>query len=264
MFFPLRKFFFLTAASAALLLGGAAQAQKHPWLTFSPKMSAEAYFSNVVEGQTIETPFLLKFGLTGIGISAITKAVPKTGHHHLLVDRELPMDFNKALPFSEQYIHFGAGQMEKVLEFPPGQYTLRLVFADHRHIPNFVYSPPVTIRVAKHNKDIDPKSLLKPKVEILSPQNAQVLRSPMRIIFHATGMNVSHTDIKNPNTGHFRLRLSRAGAKAEQLEFPEGNTEAWLNLPAGSYSAELDLIDNNKAGQVLRSSPATTFSVAPR
>ena len=39
----------------------------------------------------------------------------KSGHHHLLVNRDLPLDFKAALPFNEQYIHFGKGQMETVL-----------------------------------------------------------------------------------------------------------------------------------------------------
>ncbi|MFX8778223.1 DUF4399 domain-containing protein, partial [Acinetobacter baumannii] len=86
---------------------------------------------------------LIKFGLTGIGIAAIDKPLAQTGHHHLLIDRPLPSDFRQPLPFNDQYIHFGKGQMETVINLPPGEHTIRLVFADHRHIPNFVYSAPV-------------------------------------------------------------------------------------------------------------------------
>jgi Domain of unknown function (DUF4399) len=49
------------------------------------------------------------------------------GHHHLLVDRDLPLNFDKPLPFNAQYVHFGKGQMETVLDFKPGTYKLRLL-----------------------------------------------------------------------------------------------------------------------------------------
>ncbi len=43
-------------------------------------------------------------------------------------------------PFNAQYIHFGMGQMEAVFNMPPGKYTLRLLLADHQHLPHFVAS----------------------------------------------------------------------------------------------------------------------------
>ena len=102
---------------------------------------------------------MLKFGVSRYGIASIDKPVPKTGHHHLLVNRDLPLDFKQPLPFNDQYIHFGRGQMETVLTFKPGTYTLRLLLADDKHIPLFVYSKPLRITVTKKNEDVDPKSL---------------------------------------------------------------------------------------------------------
>ena len=64
----------------------------HPWVVPPPRLNKSAYFSNLSDGASIETPFLLKFGLTGIGIAPIVKPVKGTGHHHLLVNRDLPMD----------------------------------------------------------------------------------------------------------------------------------------------------------------------------
>src|ERR1700712_323438 len=141
----------------------------HPWIVPAPRLLKETYFSNVHDGDSIETPFVLKFGLTGMGLAPIVQPVPMTGHHHLLVNRELPMDFTKPLPFNDQYIHFGKGQMETVLTFKPATYTLRLLLADDKHIPYFVYSKPMTITVTKNNPGIEPKSLIKPGIELLAP-----------------------------------------------------------------------------------------------
>lgn len=37
----------------------------HPWQAALPKLRSEAYFTNLNDGDTIETPCLLKFGLPG-------------------------------------------------------------------------------------------------------------------------------------------------------------------------------------------------------
>ena len=97
----------LTAA-ALLTLSGAALAQSpgsapapapadaptlHPWQAPTPRANAEAYFTNLKDGDVIDTPFVLKFGLSGgWGLAPIAKAArAKSGHHHLLINRDLPL-----------------------------------------------------------------------------------------------------------------------------------------------------------------------------
>lgn len=234
----------------------------HPWVVPAPRLAKEAYFSNLKDGASIETPFLLKFGLTGMGLAPIVKPVGKTGHHHLLVNRELPMNFSQPLPFNDQYIHFGKGQMESALNFPPGQYTLRLVLADDKHIPNFVYSKPVTVTVTKKNEAIDPKSLIAKSVAILQPAPGAKLTTPLRIAFHVSGYNVSNTALAEKGSGHFRLHIKPESGRDEVIDLANGFTETWLLPPAGSYSARVEFIDNTATDQVLLTSPAVTFSVA--
>lgn len=233
----------------------------HPWVVPAPRLVKETYFSNVQDGASIETPFLLKFGLTGMGIAPIVKPVAMTGHHHLLVNRELPLDFSKPLPFNEQYIHFGKGQMETVLTFPPGKYQLRLVFADDKHIPNFVYSRPLNITVTKKNDGVDPKSLVSKGVAIQLPRNGDKLNAPFRVVMHASGMNVSNTALREAGSGHFRLRVKPDNGREEVIALENGFTEVWLKPPAGAYSARVEFIDNVSATQVLASSEPVAFKV---
>ena len=233
----------------------------HPWVTPAPRLNKSAYFSNLADGASIETPFLLKFGVTGIGLSPIVKPVKGTGHHHLLVNRELPMDFSKPLPFNDQYIHFGKGQMETVLNFAPGTYTLRLVFADEKHIPNFVYGKPISITVTKKNADVDPKSLVVKGVAILLPTAGASVHPPFRIALHASGMNVSNTALSEPGSGHFRVRIKPEGGREEIISLSNGFTEVWLEPPAGSYSARVEFIDNTAPDKVLATSEPVSFRV---
>ena len=233
----------------------------HPWVVPPPRLDKSAYFSNLADGASIETPFLLKFGVTGIGLSPIVKPVKGTGHHHLLVNRELPMDFSKPLPFNDQYIHFGKGQMETVLTFEPGKYTLRLVLADEKHIPNFVYGKPIAITVTKKNDKIDPKSLVVKGVAILEPASGASVKPPFRIALHVSGMNVSNTALSEPGSGHFRVRMKLDNGREEVINLNNGFTEVWLQPPTGSYSARVDFIDNTAADKVLLTSEPVSFRV---
>ena len=231
----------------------------HPWVVPAPRLVKTAYFSNLADGARIETPFLLKFGVTGIGIAPIVKPVKGTGHHHLLVNRELPLDFSQPLPFNDQYIHFGKGQMETVLTFEPGAYSLRLVMADEKHIPNFVYSKPINITVAKKNAGVDPKSLVVKGVAVLEPAAGSSVKLPFRIALHASGLNVSNTEINAPGTGHFRLRIKPERGREEVISLSNGFTEVWLRPPAGNYSTRVEFIDNATPDKVLAASEPVSF-----
>lgn len=241
---------------AAALLAAPALAADHPWLS-SPlrTQQPETYFTNLRDGDSIETPFVLKFGLSRYGLAPIVKPVDGAGHHHLLVNRDLPLDFTQPLPFNDQYIHFGKGQMETVLTFVPGTYTLRLLLADHKHIPYFVYSKPMKITVTKKNEGVDPKTLIQPGVAILEPRSGEPQRPPFRVRLHASGLNVGHVDIQDKGVGHFRLVAERAGAPTERIDLVKGLTEVWLAPPPGSYKLKVELVQNADQQVMATSAP---------
>lgn len=101
---------------------------------------AELYFITPSDGAVIEGPVTVKFGLRGMGVAPAGIDREGTGHHHLLVDTDLPA-LDKPIPSDENHRHFGGGQTETVLELEPGTHTLQLLLGDHNHIP---HDPPVT------------------------------------------------------------------------------------------------------------------------
>jgi hypothetical protein len=249
-----------TALALSLCLLGAtaaaaADGPPHRWVVPPPGHQPEAYFSNLKDGAEVDSPFVVRFGLSMRGLVPAGKTAGRAGHHHLLVDQPLPLDFKKPLPFTEKYVHFGKGQMETALNLPPGTYQLRLLLADQGHIPYFVFSKPMKVTVRKQDAKLTAAALQGPKrVEVLSPADGARVRAPFRVQFHATGFNVSHSEPAIAETGHFRLVLERGG-KRELLDFTGGETETWIDPPAGDYQMRLELVSNSGGGVMAQSAP---------
>ena len=81
----------------------------------------------------------VRFGLQGMGVAPAGVEKRYTGHHHLIVNAELP-SLESPIPVTENYIHFGSGATEGRITLPSGRHTLQLLFADHNHIP---HDPPL-------------------------------------------------------------------------------------------------------------------------
>ena len=106
--------------------------------TPSPK-GARVFFSNITDGDTVSSPVTLQFAAENISITKAGSYEPATGHHHLLIDSELP-PMNQVFPADDQHIHFGGGQLETVVELDPGTHTLQLLLGDGNHVP---HEPPL-------------------------------------------------------------------------------------------------------------------------
>ena len=71
-----------------------------------------------------------------------------TGHHHLIIDADLP-DLGMPIPANDSYIHFGDGSTATEITLEPGQHTLQMLLGDHLHVPHDppIVSEPITITV---------------------------------------------------------------------------------------------------------------------
>jgi len=133
--------------AAFILAGAVAFAQER---TPSPP-GAEVYIVSPKDGAKVTGPVVVVFGLKGMGIAPAGVKFDNTGHHHLLVDMDVPADLATPMPATATLLHFGKGQTQTSLDLAPGTHTLQLVFADLNHI---AMNPPliskkITITVAK-------------------------------------------------------------------------------------------------------------------
>lgn len=134
----------LLALAATLLMPRLAFADRTP----SPP-DAEVYIIWPPDGATIPTgKFWVRMGLRNMGVCPKGVNRPNTGHHHVLVDTELP-PFDQPIPSDRNHLHFGAGETEARIELPPGKHTLQLLMGDYNHVPHDppVYSKKITITV---------------------------------------------------------------------------------------------------------------------
>jgi Domain of unknown function (DUF4399) len=118
----------------------------------SPK-DAKVYFIYPTDGAYITPNPVIRFGLLNMGVAPAGFDKPNTGHHHLLVDAELP-PMDQPIPNDFNHLHFGAGQTEAKITLPLGQHKLRLLFADSVHVPHNppVYSEVINVTVTESGR----------------------------------------------------------------------------------------------------------------
>ncbi len=91
-------------------------------------------------GETLHSRHIkVWFGTRNFGVAPAGVEKANTGHHHLLIDTELP-PLDEAIPNDKNHLHFGNGQTETYIDLPPGKHTLQLLMGDANHVP---HDPPV-------------------------------------------------------------------------------------------------------------------------
>ncbi len=213
---------------------------------------AEVYFDELKDGATIPPKLTVYFGLKNMGVAPAGADRPNSGHHHLLIDTDLP-PLDQPIPNDFNHLHFGGGQTETELTLKPGEHTLQLLLGDKDHIPHTppVMSPPIRVRV------VDP-SLRTPappdaRVYFVDLQDGAVLPQNATLHFGLINMGVAPAGIVRPNTGHHHLLIDTKLPPLDlpiandfnHLHFGAGQTEATVTLPPGRHTLQLLLGDAN-------------------
>src|SRR5258707_4994247 len=145
----------LTSAALSFLIWGAtsgvtySQAPASGGATPSPP-GAAVYFIDIKNGDMLPAKSTVHFGLRGMGVAPAGSDRENSGHHHLLIDSELP-PLDRPIPNDFTHLHFGAGQTEADVSLRPGQHTLQLLMGDKDHVPHTppVMSQRIRVRVAE-------------------------------------------------------------------------------------------------------------------
>lgn len=110
---------------------------------------AYVYIISPSHGETVDGEFLVRFGLSGMGIAPAGVERAETGHHHLLIDMDELPPADEPMPASDKLMHFGKGQTEAKIKLSPGKHTLQLVLGNHQHVMHrpVVKSKQITVMV---------------------------------------------------------------------------------------------------------------------
>jgi hypothetical protein len=211
---------------------------------------AEVYFPDLTDGAVVEPKFTVHFGVKNMGVAPAGSDRPNSGHHHLLIDTDLP-PLDQPIPNDPRHLHFGAGQTEAAITLPPGDHTLQLLFGDKDHIP---HSPPLfSQRITVHGPA--------PVERLPSPSGAReyfiglhegdTVPQHLTLHFGLESMGVAPAAIEKANTGHHHLLIDVGippfnqpiPSDPKHLHFGAGQTEAVVTLPPGKHKLQLLLGD---------------------
>lgn len=101
--------------------------------------------SEPANGATVTSPVKVCMVAHGITVEPAKKGVNEGhGHHHILVDTNLPKDLSKGIGKDAQHIHMGDGSKCKEVKLDAGIHVIRALFAKGNHVP---YDPAITATV---------------------------------------------------------------------------------------------------------------------
>ena len=94
---------------------------------------ARVFFANLENGQEIESPFTIEFGVEGMTLAKAGASVKGEGHHHIFIDSE-PVNTGEIVPMDNDNIkHYGNAQTSDEITLAPGKHKLALQLADGLH-----------------------------------------------------------------------------------------------------------------------------------
>jgi hypothetical protein len=254
---------YAAALLCSLVAGSAAWAQKPQTGGPTPSSEgAEVYFIDLKDGASVPSKLKINFGLRNMGVAPAGSDRANSGHHHLLIDSELP-PLNEPIANDFNHLHFGSGQTETEITLQPGEHTLQLLMGDKDHIPHTppVMSPRIRVRVAgaaavadsnaaASNRKPAPKDA---RVFFVGLENGSTIRPEATLHFGLTNMGVAPAGVDKPNTGHHHLLVDAKLPDLNQpipndfnhLHFGSGQTDATVTLPRGRHTLRLLFADEN-------------------
>ena len=96
-------------------------------------------------GAMVSSPVKVCMSTEGVEVEPAKKGINEgKGHHHIIVDVNLPKDLSKPVGKDANHIHMGDGSTCKKIKLPAGKHIIRTLFAKGNHVP---YDPALTSTV---------------------------------------------------------------------------------------------------------------------
>ena len=99
---------------------------------------ARVFFVAPSSGETVQAPFMVRFGKENLKLTPAGEEVEGGGHFHLSIDGKASIRANE--PMGSEVIHLDNGESELNLFLTPGTHNLQIIFGDYLHRP---HNPPI-------------------------------------------------------------------------------------------------------------------------
>jgi hypothetical protein len=135
--------------------------------------------SQPADGAKLSGPVKICLATSGVTVEPAKHGVHEgKGHHHILVDADVPGDLSKPIGKDANHVHMGDGSKCKTLNLAAGKHTIRALFAKGNHVP---YNPALTAKVSIE---------VLASVTITSPPKGAMVTGPVKVCLETSGVEV--------------------------------------------------------------------------
>ncbi len=214
----------------------------------APGPVAEERSSKIVEpanGAIVPRKFKVVMEVKGLKVEPSGPVNPDAGHLHILVDTDYT-PIGESIPFDLQHLHYGKAQLEAELELEPGPHSLKLQFADGRHV------------ALDGEEFIDEIDVVVAENRILEPADGATVPTTFTVVMAADGLKVEPSGVVNAGAGHLHILVDTAFIAAGigipfdpmHIHYGKGQTEAEVTLPPGQHTLKLQFADGLHRGLI--------------
>ena len=191
--------------------------------------STSVSITEPVDGAKISGPVKVCLATSGVTVESAKKGVHEgSGHHHLLLDVDIPGDLGKPIGKDANHVHMGDGSKCKKLNLATGKHTIRALFAKGNHVP---YDPALTDKVTIE---------ILSNVTIKSPPKGAMVSGPVKVCLKTSGVEVEPAK-KGVNDGKGHHHLLIDVGLPRDLSKPIGKDANHVHMGDGSTCKELKL-----------------------
>ena len=219
------------------------------------------FFVEPEDGAEVSSPVKVVMGTEGLIVRRRFEPQKRYGHHHILVDGvEIPA-YGEEIPLADGYIHYHSIEKEVLVDLPPGEHTLTMLFGNAQDMPYEFHGreeaqhalavkrsggsgagqqlPPltdtITITVTGQQK-----------IWIIEPSDPDIREFPFTVKAGSEGLDISK--------GHFVVVVDVYAFPKEgqpvpvdenHFHFETGATELAMDLEVGGAIISLLFVDEN-------------------
>ena len=203
-------------------------------ITSTPK-GASVSISEPADGAKISGPVKTCLATSGVTVEPAKRGVHDgKGHHHILVDVDVPGDLSKPIGKDANHVHMGDGSKCKTLNLAVGKHTIRALFAKGNHVP---YDPALTEKISIE---------VLASTGITSPPQGAMVTSPVKVCLETSGVEVEPAkNGVNQGKGHHHILVDTdlprdlskpIGKDANHIHMGDGSTCKEIKLASGKHT----------------------------